>query len=46
VAAATVDQFIAEYVAAARIFATLAAFEFRAPPMAATPLLNQLAERA
>ena len=46
VAAATVGQFIAEYAAAVRIFATRAAFEFRAPPMAVTPLLNQLAERA
>ena len=46
VAAATVEQIIAEYAAAARIFATRAAFEFRAPPMAVTPLLNQLAERA
>ncbi len=46
VATATVGQFIAEYVAAARIFATRAAFEFRAPPMAVTPLFNQLAQRA
>jgi hypothetical protein len=46
VAAATVEQVIAKYAAAACIFATRAAFEFRAPPMAVTPLLNQLAERA
>jgi hypothetical protein len=46
VVAETVGQFIAEYVAATRIFVTRAAFEFRAPPMAVTPLLNQLAERA